>query len=488
MVCPKCGTDIPEGRMYCPKCGEAIQMVPDFEPDLEDNLAETRNNIAGSFEADDGEENFGGKTADLSGITKEITSDTMDIPAGRAVKSRKNIIVLSAVLLCIILITVSAVLFYSSHTYSAHMERAASYMTKESYTKAAGEYEAALARKADDIAAMNGAAEALSKSGDQETAVNYLNRVISIDNDNETAYNLIISIYKERGDYTAINKLIASCSDDAVFDKYSEYLALPPEFSEEAGKYDELFDLALSTDEANGTIYYTTDGSTPGKTSKKYTKEISLKEGSNVISAVCINTKGFVSATVTNEYDIVLKVPDAPAVTPESGSFSTPEDIKLTVSGNDRAYYTTDGTDPTDASLPYSGELPMPFGESSFAFIIKSENGKMSDVTRVNYQLNYVGVCRPEEAVNFLLATLINDGSILDIQGHVAGSSGQYTYRCDSCTKVGSRVYYMIDEYYTDPGAEPELTGTQYALDSTALGLYKASRDKDGGFVFEMFY
>ena len=32
MKCQKCGTDIPEGKIYCEKCGSAIQMVPDYNP------------------------------------------------------------------------------------------------------------------------------------------------------------------------------------------------------------------------------------------------------------------------------------------------------------------------------------------------------------------------------------------------------------------------------------------------------------------------
>ena len=32
MICQKCGTDIPEDKIYCEKCGNAIQMVPDYNP------------------------------------------------------------------------------------------------------------------------------------------------------------------------------------------------------------------------------------------------------------------------------------------------------------------------------------------------------------------------------------------------------------------------------------------------------------------------
>ena len=35
-----------EGKLYCEHCGEDIHIVPDFEPEIEYNMAQTLNNIA----------------------------------------------------------------------------------------------------------------------------------------------------------------------------------------------------------------------------------------------------------------------------------------------------------------------------------------------------------------------------------------------------------------------------------------------------------
>ena len=41
MKCPDCGTEIADDHLYCDKCGMEIQMVPDFEPEIENSITET---------------------------------------------------------------------------------------------------------------------------------------------------------------------------------------------------------------------------------------------------------------------------------------------------------------------------------------------------------------------------------------------------------------------------------------------------------------
>ena len=40
MKCPNCGFEIPEGHMYCDNCGKEINFVPDFEPEVENEINE----------------------------------------------------------------------------------------------------------------------------------------------------------------------------------------------------------------------------------------------------------------------------------------------------------------------------------------------------------------------------------------------------------------------------------------------------------------
>ena len=46
MKCPNCGLEIPEGHMYCDSCGTEINFVPDFEPEVENEINATLSGVA----------------------------------------------------------------------------------------------------------------------------------------------------------------------------------------------------------------------------------------------------------------------------------------------------------------------------------------------------------------------------------------------------------------------------------------------------------
>ena len=38
MKCPECGNEIRDGHLICEVCGYEVQIVPDFEPDIEPQI------------------------------------------------------------------------------------------------------------------------------------------------------------------------------------------------------------------------------------------------------------------------------------------------------------------------------------------------------------------------------------------------------------------------------------------------------------------
>ena len=39
MNCPKCGKELKDGHMYCEECGGEINLVPEFEAEVEESIA-----------------------------------------------------------------------------------------------------------------------------------------------------------------------------------------------------------------------------------------------------------------------------------------------------------------------------------------------------------------------------------------------------------------------------------------------------------------
>ena len=53
MKCPDCGFEIPEGHMYCDNCGAEINIVPDFEPEVENEINATLSGVADELNKDE---------------------------------------------------------------------------------------------------------------------------------------------------------------------------------------------------------------------------------------------------------------------------------------------------------------------------------------------------------------------------------------------------------------------------------------------------
>ena len=130
------------------------------------------------------------------------------------------------------------------------------------------------------------------------------------------------------------------------------YVKLSLQASQESGTVEYLSEVMLNADATDATIYYTTDGSTPSKTSFTYTKPITIDK-SMTVKAIAYHDDYLASNILSRDYSIrtatISVTPDASETLPPGTK------IFLTANPSDcRIYYTTDGSEPTEAATLYT--------------------------------------------------------------------------------------------------------------------------------------
>ena len=55
MKCQKCGAQMVSGHLYCDTCGAEYQIVPDFDPEIENSIAQSMADISETLEEEERE-------------------------------------------------------------------------------------------------------------------------------------------------------------------------------------------------------------------------------------------------------------------------------------------------------------------------------------------------------------------------------------------------------------------------------------------------
>lgn len=378
MKCSKCGAKIEYGELICTKCGTEIQLVPDFYS------SETVQYAKRQKEREERERE------------RRKREEEAALEKARRKKKRRKRIGITVLILVVLAAAIFAFYLYQKmknyNSYDYQLNKAKTMLSNSEYEDALTFAKRAVTLKPDSMDARTLRAQIYLETGEEEQAVRELTAVIADDPDYDIAYGILINFY-ESGDMSdEIKELLDSCDRDKIIQKYSEYICKTPEFSIPEGLYDEPQELVLKGEEGV-TIYYTTDGTEPDRTSDVYNDTIGLEEGTVTVKAMSVNGKGIKSDVVSSTYTISVAAPAPPKITPSSGSYTTSmtnTKIYVIVPDGCEAYYSFDKP-ATVESTPYKEPVDMKEGEHTFYAILVNRYGKVSLSGSATYILNAEG-------------------------------------------------------------------------------------------------
>ena len=151
-----------------------------------------------------------------------------------------------------------------------------------------------------------------------------------------------------------------------------------------SGLYNTAKSVSLSMSEI-GTIYYTTNGITPTKSSIKYTGPISIGS-TTTLKFLAVDGAGNLSPVYTVNYTIDKTAPKASVSVP-SGYYNANKAVTLKMSESGTIYYTKNGSTPTTSSTKYTGQISIT-SSTTLKFLAVDKAGNKSPVYTVKYVID----------------------------------------------------------------------------------------------------
>ena len=461
MKCQKCGAEMVAGHLYCDICGAEFQIVPDFEPEIENSIAESLSDISETMEEDVSEK--------VVRLTSKVKS--MKVPSFS--------IILSVVFIASLFLFIGYSKYTNSNAYQN--KKALVAMNKQDYYQAAQIYEKIKKHNNTDAYWYIKEAEVALLMQQEEDAYLLAKSAITLEKNSQYAYEFLISYLKEKENYIEMKQLIDQCPYSDIQDKYAEYRCKLPKINCDSGSYNKALEISFEKG-YEGTIYYTLDGTAPTTSSLKYEMPIKLGNGVHTITAIYENKYGIMGETTVYQYQISSDIPMAPVVQLSSGKYTDSQMIIVNVEEGTDVYYTTDLSKPNIESIPYTEPIPLPLGESRFNFIAYTQKGVCGEITQRNYMLNMKTNLSIEDAEVKLIQKLISTGHILDQNGAISGRYGIFRYFYKYPINEANINYYVFEEHYMENQINNALQHF-YAVDVLYGNVYKLISDGNGNFT-----
>ncbi len=488
MICPKCGKEIEEGKLYCEFCGEEIKIVPDFDPEIENSITQILSDVAD--EAIEWQSKKNTEAESDTSVTEEDSDEDNRLRKEFLAKNLKAVGIMGAIFIVLIL-AFGLLWFFLDYRYTNYeyqLDKAGKHVSKGELREAAETYRHILELKGHDSLATYYLANVNLAMGDEESALLLYKEVVADDSaEIDLRYNSCkstVDLYVSRGNYKALSDFLMAMGDNDITNPFQEYKCSEPDFSYDEGTYEEVIPLKLSS-KSGGEIYYTVDGSTPTTESETYSSPIFLESGDHVVSAFTLNSYGVESRIVSKKYHIDADVPLTPEVLTYSGDYTSPTLIEVDVFEGTRVFYTTDGTDPTLSSMEYKGPIHMPLGKSEYKFVTYNEMGECGEITSRNYNLNIKTNVSIEAAQKAIVDGMIEINKIYDADGRSMEIYGRYLYLYQYVTNIDNAGdFYIIAEIMEDENGVRTRTGALFAVGLYDGKRYRLGLDEKNDYVF----
>ncbi len=379
MKCANCGAEIRLGCVYCPVCGKEAQIVSDYNL-LEDDFLR---DVLKEKEQEAFEKGAASPKAKKAAKAKDGKKEVSKAKAAKK-RSLKWPIVAIVALLVLVAGLILAVRLKNENSYDYQMEQAGQYQKSKDYGRAKKCLDRALKLQEDSLDARFMLAEISLSQGNEDDAKSMLEEILKIDGKNKEAYRQLIGIYADEKDYDAVIALSDGVTDAELLALFDDYLTDTPVLTPDGGNFQQETEVRISGEEGSA-IYYTKDGSDP-KQGATYIGPISVMPGEDVtIRAIACNEFGIYSEEASGEFWVERQKPGPPKVTPDGGNFYGPQTISIYVPEGCDAYYTWDGTVPTESSARYTQPIAVPEGNNILSVALFDSYGMRSDVVKCNY-------------------------------------------------------------------------------------------------------
>lgn len=316
--------------------------------------------------------------------------------------------------------------------------------------------------------------------GNDEKAVAWLNELLNYDKYNTQAISLLAEVYQQMNDSLRLNELIQKYMNTEAEGAITRYVNKMPGVSHCSGQYGYSIEVSLFND-TGYEIHYTTDGLTPTAKDPLFQedKPIKILKGTTTLKAVSIDPSGIVSEVLECKYVINYAVPEKPVVKPASGTYDKEQIISVenfVQDGSYTAYYTLDGSIPTDDSAVYTGPLDMPAGNNVFSVAFISKDGITSSVIKRNYNLKLSARYNFEDALAMLRQKLIESGE-LSASGdtRVSGEPVRFVYYRKQT--IDAKEMYLV--YYDIKNGTYTRQDYLYGVEVVTGKIYKVTNADD---------